>query len=71
MDLIDLIDHQLDYLDYSTLQRTSRVRVFKPRVDYFNELDETEFLARFRLSKCTVNQVHNLIKHKIMSKTQR
>ncbi|KAF9800223.1 hypothetical protein SFRURICE_004436 [Spodoptera frugiperda] len=71
MDLFDLIDHQLDYLDYSTLQRTSRVRVFKPRVDYFNELDETEFLARFRLSKCTVNQVHNLIKHKIMSKTQR
>lgn len=71
MDLFDLIDHQSDEFDYLTLQRIPRILVFKIRVDYFTDLDETDFLARFRLSKLAVNQVHNLIKHKIVSKTQR
>lgn len=71
MDLFDLIDHQLDELEHSTTQRVPRIRVFKFRVDYFTDLDETDFFARFRLSKHAVNQVLNLIKHKIIPKSQR
>lgn len=71
MDLFDLIDHQLDELEYSAVQRVPRIRVFKFRVDYFTDLDEADFFARFRLSKYAVNQVHNLIKHKINPKSQR
>lgn len=71
MDLFHLIDRQLDELENSTMQRIPRIRVFKLRVDYFTDLDETDFFARFRLSKYAVNQVHNYIKHKILHKTQR
>ncbi|KAF9420835.1 hypothetical protein HW555_003021 [Spodoptera exigua] len=62
---------KLDELEHSSTQRIARIRVFKFRVDYFTDLDETDFFARFRLSKYAVNQVHNFIKHKIMPKSQR
>ncbi|KAF9424550.1 hypothetical protein HW555_000361 [Spodoptera exigua] len=63
--------NKLDELEHSSTQRIARIRVFKFRVDYFTDLDETDFFARFRLSKYAVNQVHNFIKHKIMPKSQR
>lgn len=73
MDLFDLLEHQIDELEEEQhyIRRIPRFRVYNVRVDYFLKLDDQEFFARFRLSKSAVNYVHNLIKHRIKTKTLR
>jgi len=41
------------------------------RIDHFNKWDDYDFKARFRLSKETVSEVLNIIKHSISSNSDR
>lgn len=44
---------------------------FQPRIDYFNLLDEEEFVKRFRLKKSTVVKVLNEIADQLKHPTNR
>jgi len=48
------------FADFVDLSRKSRV--FKDRVNPFEDYDDEEFKKRFRLSKLIVNRVHEQVK---------
>lgn len=71
MDLIDIIEEELEELERFPPRRIPRNRVFKVRVNYFEDLDAQDFFSRFRISKTAAQHVHNLIKHEIKTRTLR
>ncbi|CAI6361194.1 unnamed protein product [Macrosiphum euphorbiae] len=48
-----------------------KIKTFNPRIDYFNLLDENEFIRRFRLKKSTFDKVLNEIVDQIKNSTDR
>lgn len=46
-------------------------KTFQTRIDYFNLLDEDEFVRRFRLTKSTLDKVLNEIVDQIKNPTNR
>lgn len=51
--------------------RAPKPRKFKKRVNYLEELDEEEFLGRFRITKTTFILLCNEIRDKISPVTER
>jgi len=48
-----------------------KYKSFQPRIDYFNLLDEVEFVKRFRLTKSTVERVLNELVDQLKHPTNR
>lgn len=60
-----------DIIDVDVANRMlRRAPVIRDRVDYFDQLDETDFKHRFRLSKNSVVVVYHLIENDITSQFQ-
>lgn len=48
-----------------------KIKTLNPRIDYFNLLDENEFVRRFRLKKSTVDKILNEIVDQLKNSTDR
>lgn len=56
---------------YSSDEEARRDRVFRPRMNYFDEYDEHEFFCRFRLTPRTVENLLQEVGEVIAHPTQR
>ncbi|KAL4711956.1 hypothetical protein ACJJTC_011263 [Scirpophaga incertulas] len=61
MDLYDLIDHELDEIENSSMQLMPRIRVFKFHLDYFTDPNETDFFASSRTLQINESNANNLL----------
>nr|XP_023027420.1 putative nuclease HARBI1 [Leptinotarsa decemlineata] len=69
MDLFEFIEDEFDEYLLNPVMRPRRRPVIRNRPNYFTELDETDFRARFRLSKPSVTYVLSLIEGNITTVT--
>lgn len=51
--------------------KPKQTKKFKQRINYFHELNEKQFIDRFRLGKTSVKQLISKIRHRIESPTSR